>query len=124
MDIDFNALGQSLDTSWGRSSTPKTAGYSVKFTMQGNRVIASLTAIINFGSEKEMILTKRAYSGESMTIIDNALKQVKDSYKGITGESIQFDEINSTESVEVIGFNVHNPKRTAYFRRKSVFEVS
>lgn len=124
MDIDINALGQSLDTSWGRSSTPKTAGYSVKFTMQGSRVIASLTAIINFGSEKEMILTKRAYSAESVSIIDNAVKQVRDTYKEITDESIKFDEVGSTESVEVIGFNVHNPKRTAYFRRKSIFEVS
>lgn len=123
--LDINALGQALDTTWGRSSTPKTAAYSVKFTFLGqDRVLASYQVIINFASEKEMILMKRNCEQESESVIDAYVKSIKDAYKELTGSTVTFKEQNSTDSLEIIGFNVHNPKRTAYFRKKVVFEIA
>lgn len=123
--IDFNALGQALDTSWGRSSTPKTASYSVKFTLLGpDRVLASYAAIVNFATERQMIEMKRRYADESVDITNEAFKQVKSSYKSLTGSTLTAKEAGSTDSLEIIGFGVHNPKRTAYYRRKTVFEVA
>jgi len=122
-NIDLNALAQSLDSSWGRSSTPKTAGYSVKFTMHGDRITALYAAIVNFGTEKEMIVMKRLYSDESIAIINEVLKSVKATYKDITGSSLKTSEVSTTDSLEVIGFGVHNPKRTAYYRRRTTFEI-
>jgi hypothetical protein len=121
--IDYNALGQAIDTSWGRSSTPKTASYSVKFTLQGSRLVASYAAVVNFGTEKEMILMKRAYAEESKAITAEVLKQIKATYKDICGSALPTKEDGTTDSLEIIGFGVHNPKRTAYYRRKTVFEV-
>lgn len=122
--IDYNALGQALDTTWGRSSTPKTASYSVKFTLSGDVLTASYQAVVNFASEKEMNVMYRNYSEESIEVINVALKNVKSIYKNITGDSLKSKEVGTNDSVEVIGFNVHNPKRTAYFRRKTTFEIS
>lgn len=122
--IDYNALGQALDTTWGRSSTPKTASYSVRFSLAGDALIASYQAIVNFASEKEMILMKRMYEEESREVIAGVLKNVKSVYKDLTGESLTTKEYNSSTSVEIIGFNVHNPKRTAYIRRKTSFEIA
>ena len=122
-NIDLNALAQSLDSSWGRSSTPKTAGYSVKFTMHGDRITALYAAIVNFGTEKEMIVMKRLYSDESIAIINEVLKSVKATYKDITGSSLKTSEVSTTDSLEVIEFGVHNPKRTAYYRRRTTFEI-
>ena len=123
--ININALGQAIDTTWGRSSTPKTASYSVKFTFLGSdRLLASYKVITNFVSEKEMILMKRGCAEESQKIIDAHVKSVKDIYKQLTGDSITIKEESSTDSLEIIGFNVHNPKRTAYYRRKTVFELA
>lgn len=122
--IDYNALGQALDTTWGRSSTPKTASYSVKFTLSGDVLTASYQAVVNFASEKEMNVMYRNYSEESVEVINVALKNVKSVYKNITGDSLKSKEVGTNDSVEVIGFNVHNPKRTAYFRRKTTFEIS
>lgn len=122
--IDINSLGQALDNTWGRSSTPKTASYSVKLTMLGpDRVLASFQAIVNFGTERQMIEMKRNYASESETIISEVIKHVKASYKSLSGSSITFKEVSSSDEIEVIGFNVHNPKRTAYYRRKTTFEV-
>lgn len=123
-DIDYNALGQSLDTSWGRSSTPKTASYSVKVTMLGpDRILASYAAVVNFGTEKQMIEMKRRYEDESKSVTDAIIKQIKSSYKSLASESLTVKELSAVESLEIIGFNVHNPRRTAYYRRKTVFEV-
>lgn len=123
-NIDYNALGQALDTTWGRSSTPKTASYSIKFTLSGNVLVASYAAIVNFGTEKEMILMKQNYAEESMAAIRSSLKNVKDVYKDITGSTFSTKEQSSTDSLEIIGFAVHNPKRTAYYRRKTAFEIA
>jgi hypothetical protein len=123
--INIAALGQSIDTTWGRSSTPKTASYSVKFSLLGgDRILASYQVITNFVSEKEMAMMKKQCAEESVDVIDAHVKAVKDSYKELSGESIAFKEVSSTDSLEIIGFNVHNPKRTAYYRRKTVFELA
>ena len=125
--ININALGQAMDTTWGRSSTPKTASYSVKFTFQGSdRLLASYAVIINFVSEKQMIEMKRSCAEESETVIAAHVQSIKDIYKQLTGDSISLKEQkeNSTDSLEIISFNVHNPKRTAYYRRKVVFEIA
>lgn len=122
--IDYNALGQALDTTWGRSSTPMTASYSVKFTLSGDLLTASYASIVNFASEKEMVQMHKIYEEESQEVISAVLKNVKSVYKNITGNSLSTKENSTNTSVEIIGFNVHNPKRTAYFRRKTVFEIA
>jgi len=123
-DIDYNALGQSIDSTWGRSSTPKTASYSVKLTMIGaDRILASYAAIVNFGTERQMIEMKRGYNEESKSVTSEVMKNVKANYKELCGLSLSVKELSSSDSLEIIGFNVHNPRRTAYFRRKTVFEI-
>lgn len=122
--IDYNALGQAIDTTWGRASTPKTASYSVKFTLAGDVLTASYQAVVNFASEKEMIMMNRMYEEESSDIIQAVLKSVKAVYKDLSGSTLTTKEHSTNTSVEIIGFNVHNPKRTAFFRRKTAFEIA
>jgi len=125
MTIDLNALGQSIDTTWGRSSTPKTASYSVKFTiLGGDRLLVSYQVINNFASEKEMILMKRGCQAESKDVIAAHLAAVKSVYKELTGTTLKTKEQGATDSLEIIGFAVHNPKRTAYYRRKVILEIA
>lgn len=124
IDVDFNALGQAIDTTWGRTSTPKTASYSVKFKLQGNVLVAYYAAIVNFAAEKEMIILKQMYAEESQSVINAVLKNVKAVYKEISGKTLKTKEISTSDSLEIIGFNVHNPKRTAYFRRTTSFEIA
>jgi hypothetical protein len=122
--IDYNALGQAIDTTWGRASTPKMASYSVKFTLAGDVLTASYQAVVNFASEKEMIMMNRMYEEESSDIIQAVLKSVKAVYKDLSGSTLTTKEHSTNTSVEIIGVNVHNPKRTAYFRRKTAFEIA
>ena len=122
--IDINALGQAMDTSWGRTSTPQTASYSVKFSLQGDILTASYAAIVNFGTEKEMVLMKQRYEEESHAVIAAAIKNLKASYKEISAKTFKAEQVSTSDSLEIINFNVHNPKRTAYYRRKTSFEIA
>lgn len=125
-DIDYNALGQSIDSTWGRSSTPKTASYSVKVTLMGpDRLLVSYAAIVNFGTERQMIEMKRSYASEADSIVSEIIKGVKSRYKDLVGTALTAKEAKSgsVDSLEIIGMNPNNARRTAYFRRKMIFEI-
>jgi len=123
-DIDYSALAQSFDTSWGRSSTPKTAQFSVKFQLDGaNRMIASYCAIVNFASERDMIEQKRRYASESTDILKAHVKFIKDRYKGLCGKTLSVDEMFTSDSVECISMNFYNPRKVAYFRKKTAYQI-
>jgi hypothetical protein len=64
------------------------------------------------------------YENESKEVIAAILKSVKAAYKELTNESLTTKENETSTSIEIIGFNVHNPKRTAYVRRKTSFEIA
>lgn len=124
--IDFNALGQAIDSSWGRSSTPKTASFSVKVSLLGSdRLLVSYAAIVNFGTERQMIEMKRAYETEATSVVGEVIKRIKSNYKDLTGSSLTSKAVSNgtADSLEIINMNVHNAKRTAYYRRKAVFEI-
>jgi hypothetical protein len=124
-EIDFNALGQAFDTTWGRSSTPKTASYSVKFDFNGpDALTAKYAAVVNFSHEHEMVTMKRRYAEESGNVIDAVVSAVKKRYKSLTGSTIKMKEVGSDDSVEVISMSAHCPRRTAYYRRAVRFELA
>lgn len=121
---EIRALGQAIDTTWGRSSTPQTASYSVKFTLHGNILKAVYGTIVNFATERDMYLMKNRCSEASLESIKKELDVVKEKYSKICGKRLSVKEVASSDSLEVIGFNVHNPKRTSYYRRCTEFEVA
>ncbi len=123
--VDINALGQVIDTTWGRSSTPLTASCSVKLQLVGAGVLqVKYNVIVNFGSERQMIETRRSYEAESMGIINATIKTVKARYKDLTGSTLKTKEISSDDTLDIINMNFVNPKRTAYYRRVTTFEVA
>ena len=63
--INYNALNQILDTTFGRSSTPQSASYSVKFSFSGgDRLLATYIGIINFPSRTDAMIAKKSSEEE------------------------------------------------------------
>ena len=122
-DIDINALGQAIDTTWGRSSTPLSAQYSVKMKMIGNCLQVNFGTIVNIGSTHEMTEMKRRYDYEATSVINDAMKKVKKEYKDLSGKSLKTKEIGSEDGLDIIGLAVHNPTRRAIYRRSVLFEL-
>lgn len=123
-EIDIVSLGQAIDTTWGRTSTPRTASYSVKFSIVGGCLQASYAAVVNFSSEREMIEMKRRYAQESISITDAVIKQIAKTYKDLCGKTVKIKERSRTDSVEIISNSVNNPKRTAYYRCKVLYDLA
>jgi len=121
--IDLSSLEQCIDTSWGRSSTPLTATMSVKYTLAGDTIVASYQALVTLVTERQLIELKRRYKEESDAVIEASLKNVQKNYKELTGQTIKFTQLAYDDSIEVINMNSHNSRRTALYRRKSVFEM-
>jgi len=116
--IDFNALGQAIDSTWGRSSTPKTSSYSVKSSLLGSdKLQVTYQTTVNFRNETELLRAKRRYVDESVTITNEMIKQVKSSYKELSDLSLKTKELSSSDSIEVVG------QRMAIYRRKTILEI-
>lgn len=123
-DVDLPAIQQAIDTTFGRSSTPKTSQYSVKFQLDQNyNLIANYCAIVNFVGDRDRAIQKQTYSEESAKIIDLHIKAVKKRYKDICGKTLSTKELATSDDVEIINMNFYGPKRTAYMRRKTVFSL-
>lgn len=121
--IDLSALAQAIDTTWGRSSTPRVATSSVKFTIAGTRLIAQYQAIVNMGTEHERVMMRRRYSDESVSAIAAVLKRVKDDYRELAGTSLTTKEVSSRDSLEIVGASAHSPRRTAMYRRHTILDL-
>lgn len=123
--IDYNALGQAIDTSWGRSSTPLTATTSVKVQLAGEGMLkVNYLSTVSFRSNREHAITKNRESAAATSIVNEVIANVKRTYKELTGKGITINEVSSNDSVEVVGLAVHNPTKRAYYRRTSMFEVA
>lgn len=123
LDVDFSALGQVLDTTWGRSSTPKVSQHSVKFDVSGHHLVAKFGGMVRFGSRQQMIELKRRYDDESIRIISAYIANIKKQYKELSGKALKLKELTSTDSFEHVGMSPHSPCRTACYRRQTVFEL-
>ena len=124
--IDLNALGQVIDTSWGRSSTPKSSSYSVKAKLTGQgTMILTYTAIVKFVTRCDMIVLKRAYAEEADKITNEALTNIKSSYKSLTKKTLttKIDKASVNDSLEVVSYNSDAPSRSAYYRRNVLVQV-
>lgn len=124
-EIDFNALGQAIDTTWGRSSTPTVATQSVKFVLLNEDTIeVRYATIVNLVDSREFEKLKKRYTEDSSSVIDKAISKVKETYKEQAEKTIKFKQVDERDSFEYIDMNIYNGKRTAYFRRSVFFKVS
>jgi|GEM_PF-1154033 len=123
-DLDYNALGQAIDTTWGKSSSPIINSFSVKMSLIGPDMLkVSYQTIVNFASERQMLQVKIQEQQSSDSNIKSVLDAVKNSYKDLTSKSLKLKEVSTGDSVEIIGMAVHNPKKTAIYRKNVVFEI-
>jgi len=123
-DLDYTALGQAIDTTWGRSSSPIVNSFSVKMSLIGPDMLrVSYQTIVNFASERQMLQVKMKEQELSSSNIKTVLDAVKNSYKDLTSKTLKLKEVSSGDSVEIIGMAVHNPKKTAIYRKNVMFEV-
>lgn len=120
----INALGQILDTTFGKSSTVKSATFSIKTKMSGDQIHVMYTTITNIVADKPSRDQVREQERISEKLIDDFITQVKKDYKTATGSTLKLKKGDSTDEIEMISMSAYNPKKTAYYRRRAVYTVN
>jgi hypothetical protein len=123
--IDFNALAQVTDTTFGRASTPVCPTHSVKYKIMNNEhVMVMYICVVNLLNDQQMDQLKKRYSDDANTVINDAVATVKKDYTQETGgKHLSFKQVAEDDSWEVIDLNTYNGKRTAYFRKNVIFHI-
>lgn len=120
---EINVLGQLLNTAWGYSSTVASPTCSIKSTMTGDVIIFTYSTITNIVmgiNPKDQV---REQERASVEALKQYVKNLEKEFKSATGKALKLKEIGSDDSVEMISMSPHNPKRTAYYRRKTSFKI-
>ena len=122
---EINYLGQICNHTWGypgglNKNTP-TAGINV--SLEGNRMVCTYTTIVNLMGDRNLREQSQRFEEESVNIIKEYLKELKREFKSLAGRAIKAKEVSSRDSIEIITSSPYSPKRTAYYRRFTTFEV-
>lgn len=123
-NIDFNKLGQVIDTTWGRSSTTNGTSQTVKVRIKSDKYIEVIyCSVVNMTREHLPRDMKEKYVSEANEVIKAVIKKLKEDYKEIAESSITTKQVAEDSSIEFISSSIYNSKKTAYFRRNVVFEI-
>jgi hypothetical protein len=120
---EVNALGQILNDTYGASSTVISPTHSIKSTLQGDILTFSFVTIVNIVMGPDPRDQLKEQSRESIVRIKARVAEVEKAFKAAAGRDLKLDEMTSEDSVEIISMSPHNPKRTAYYRRKSAYKI-
>jgi hypothetical protein len=119
------ALGQVLDTTFGRSSTVDSATASFKTKLQGELLTVTYSTIRKFASESDQWEQTKDFDKESAALTDKFMKETKKDFKAAAGSALKVKEQSSRTEFEVIGVQGHiNPARTVYCKRITTFEIT
>jgi hypothetical protein len=118
---EVNIIGQILNDTYGASSTIKSPTYSIKTTMQGNMIVFNYTTVANLVMGLDIRSQLREQERASVKLIDEKVKDLKSEFKKAAGRALKIKEDSTNDSVEFISMSPHNPKRTVYYKRKTIF---
>jgi len=124
LDLDFDALGNALNTTWGKSSTGSISTSSIKSKLHGNKLTIYYVTIVNMTSDREAQIMKDNYTKSADSEIEQYIKKVKSEYKEESEKTLKMKEVGRDSSIEIISMNSFNGRRTAYFRRQVKFELT
>jgi hypothetical protein len=95
----------------------------LKTSLQGDKFSVTYATIVNLGCVSEMRSLAARYEEESIKITKEYMKNIKREFKSSAGRSLKAKELSSSDSIDVIDTSPYSPRRTAYYRRTTVYRV-
>ena len=120
---EVNVLGQIIDTSFGRSSSPDGT-YSLKCTLAGDTMTIKYTTIVHLATERSLRDQVVATCvPESAQRIDAYLANLKKEFKEGAGRALKTTDLGGNDDVELIQSTSNSPRKVAYYRHNRSFTV-
>ncbi|MAH42352.1 hypothetical protein CL614_01335 [archaeon] len=122
---EINALGQILNDTWGQSTRGdfRTPTMSIQTSLQGDTLSCNYTTIVHLASERNLRDQVKVFEDESIKLTSDYIKELKKEFKESSGRALKVKEIGTTDSVELITASPFTPRKTAYYRRFTRFQV-
>lgn len=126
--VDYNILGQCIDTTFGRSSTTDGATRSIKVKLAGNGddtlVTFIFTTVVNTFGTHDLQDAQTRCKKESETLVKDAVDKIKKEYKDLGGGSLKLKQLQDTDAFELITATFSSPRRMSYYRRHMVYTMA
>lgn len=120
---EVQALGQILDSTFGRSSSP-TGTWSLKASLAGDTLVVKYTTFVNFAGELGLNSQVPRFADEAAKRINAYMAEVKSSFKEATGRSLKSKDVGGSDNIELIQSTARSARKTAYYRFHRTFEVT
>ena len=125
---DVNTLGDIINSTFGRTSTPRstnTLSITCKI-LNENTLLITFTTIMTFYNNSQMQAQKNKMNDESKRIINQYIKELKTQFKERAGKTIKLEPKGEGETtLEIYNVQSHiNTKKDAFYRHKVFVEFS
>ena len=118
---DVNALGNIINTTWGKHS--ESNGRSVSSVLQGDVLTLRFVTVVHFSAEDALKMQVDRLAQESMDVLAGRIKSLKEEFKDATGKSLKVTEISNRDNVELISSTANSLRKIAYYRRNLAVTV-
>ena len=116
------ALGQILETGWGKQSSPG-GHFSIISSLENEFLTLKFNVIVHFASERSLKDQTMLLEDESMQRIKAHVSNIKKQFKEMTGNSLKLKERSNRDDLELIQATSNSPRKIAYYRRFVSFQV-
>ena len=117
------ALGQILETGWGKQSSP-SGHVSIISSLENELLTLKFNTIVHFASERSLRDQTMLLDDESMQRVKGHVSNIKKQFKEMTGEPLKLKEVSNRDELELISATSNSPRKIAYYRRFVSFQVS
>ncbi len=114
---DIRALGNLIDTSFGRSSSPG-GGHSIKAVMSGDNLSVVYTTVVHFASEASLQQQVIAHKEEGTQRTLAYIKELKKDFRAETGKTLKIGKEEPVDDVELISATSNSARKIAYYKMK------
>jgi hypothetical protein len=117
---DLSAFHQAFQDVTGTSN----GQFSVKYkTLGSENIEMTYMSIVHFAEERALSFQTKIETERSIQLISEIVKKVKTRYKELCGKSIKINEVSTRDAFELVSASSTSPRKIAYYRRFTVFEV-
>lgn len=101
----------------------KSGTYSLKSSMQGNRLVLKFQTIVHFASETALRPQIQNAKEHAIELIKEFMSNLKKDYKKKSDETLTLKDMGGDDNIEVIQSTSNSLRKVAYYRYNQNLDI-
>lgn len=119
---DINILGNIIDTTFGRYSSP-SGSMSIKAQLAGDKLIVVYNEIVNIASDRDKAAQVTPVVDRGMVEIKKKKAEFEKEFKRVAKSALALKDFSSASELLPMGYNYLNPIRPTHFKLTVTYTV-